>query len=83
MNSLQLISYKFKYSVTGFKEFLDLLKNICLAFALCPMDSFNVKILFTRHKLTNSKMDIYTGISCCFMRFLFSLWHHKQNVLAF
>jgi hypothetical protein len=66
MNSLQLIGYKFKYSVTGFKEFLDLLKNICLAFALCPMDSFNVQILFTRHKLTNSKLDIYTGISCCF-----------------
>jgi hypothetical protein len=28
MNNLQLIGYKFKYSVTGFKEFLDLLKGI-------------------------------------------------------
>jgi hypothetical protein len=57
MNSLQLIGYKFKYSVTGFKEFLDLLKNICLAFALCPCVAtasnqvyINLSIIHTCHR---------------------------------
>jgi hypothetical protein len=63
--SLQLIGYKFNYSVMGFMEFLDLLKIFILHFPFWPMDSFNVQILFTRHKLNNSKMGIYTGISCC------------------